>query len=143
MSAELIQFFNKQPRIGTLSTAGKDGKVNSAYFGSPTMIDEKTIVMGLGKNRTFANLSENPNAVFMIMEPGESLPQWKGVRLYLRMMECATEGSKLEDMQAKIGEKIGLETAKKMIHAYVAFEVTEIRPIVDLGQSWRKSIGAE
>jgi len=52
MSQELIQYFNKQPRLGTLSTADKNGKVNVAYFGSPTMIDEKTIVMGLGKNRS-------------------------------------------------------------------------------------------
>lgn len=143
MSTELIQYFNKQPRLGTLSTAGKDGQVNSAYFGSPTMLDDKTIVMGLGKNRTFTNLSENPHAVFMIMEPAASLPEWKGVRLYLQMTECATEGSKLEDIQAKIGAKVGLETAKKMIHAYIAFEITEIRPIVDFGQSWQKSIGVE
>ena len=56
MSAQLMQYFNKQPRIGTLSTAGKDGKVDVAYFGSPRMTDEKTVLMGIGKNRTFANL---------------------------------------------------------------------------------------
>ncbi|MFZ3045850.1 MAG: pyridoxamine 5'-phosphate oxidase family protein [Desulfatirhabdiaceae bacterium] len=143
MSQELIQYFNKQPRLGTLGTADKNGKVNVAYFGSPTMIDEKSIVMGLGKNRTFANLSENPNAVFMIMEPGESPVQWKGVRLYIRMTECETSGSKLIGIQEKIGAKVGIETAKRMIHAYVAFEILEIRPIADFGQSWKKSIGAE
>ncbi len=31
------------------STADGQGKVNSAYFGSPQMSDEKTIVMGIGK----------------------------------------------------------------------------------------------
>ena len=51
MSKELMQYFNKQPRLGTLSTAGKDGKVNAAYFGSPAMTDEKTVSMGLGKGR--------------------------------------------------------------------------------------------
>ena len=143
MSEELIKYFNKQPRIGTLSTASKEGKVDVAFFGSPSMIDEKTIVMGLGRNRTFANLNENPNAVFMIMEPGESPLQWKGVRLYLKMIECETSGDKLREIQGKIGEKVGVETAKKMIHAYVAFEILEIRPVADFGQSWKKSIGAE
>lgn len=36
------------------------------------MIDEKTITMGLGKNRAFVYLQENPNGVFMIMEPGKT-----------------------------------------------------------------------
>ena len=81
-----MEYFNKQPRLGTLSTAGKNGKVNVAYFGSPHMTDEKTVFMGLGKNRTFANLQENPNAVFMIMEPGNSLLAWKGVRKWLRIV---------------------------------------------------------
>jgi hypothetical protein len=44
VSSKLIDYFNKQPRLGTLSTASKDGKANSAYFGSPFMIDEKTII---------------------------------------------------------------------------------------------------
>ena len=92
MSAKLMEYFNKMPRLGTLSTSDKDGKVNVAYFGSPRMVDEKTVFMGLGKNRTFANLQENANAVFMIMEPGGSLPEWKGVRVYLKMTECETSG---------------------------------------------------
>ena len=82
MSAKLMDYFNKMPRLGTLSTANKAGRVNVAYFGSPRMIDEKTIFMGCGKNRTFANLQENPNAVFMIMEPGNSPPEWKGSTLF-------------------------------------------------------------
>jgi hypothetical protein len=43
MSEKLMKYFNKQPRLGTLSTADGNGKVNSAYFGSPRMVDEKTI----------------------------------------------------------------------------------------------------
>lgn len=30
MPARLIDYFNKQPRIGLLSTANKEGKVNAA-----------------------------------------------------------------------------------------------------------------
>ena len=70
MSAELMEYFYKQPRLGTLSTADNAGKVDAAYFGSAWMVDEKTVVPGLGHNRSFANLRENPHAVFMIMQPG-------------------------------------------------------------------------
>jgi len=139
MSAKLMEYFNKQPRLGTLSTADKAGNVNVAYFGSPRMVDEKTVFMGLGKNRTFANLQENPHAAYMIMEPGASLPEWKGVRVYLTMTECQTSGEKLDQIKAVIAQKAG-EGAAKMIHAAVTFEIKEIRPLADFGQGWEKSI---
>ena len=139
MSAKLMEYFNKQPRLGTLSTANKEGEVNVAYFGSPRMVDEKTVFMGLGNNHTFANLQDNPNAVYMIMEPGDSLPEWKGVRVYLTMTDCQTSGEKLDQIQAAIAEKGG-ENAGKMIHAAVTFEVKEIRPLADFGQGWEASV---
>jgi hypothetical protein len=139
MSAKLMEYFNKQPRIGTLSTADNDGKVNVAYFGSPRMVDEKTVFMGLGNNHTFANLQQNPNAVFMILEPGDTLPEWKGVRVYLNMTDCQTTGEKLDSIKTFIAEKAG-ENAAKMIHAAVTFEVQAIRPLADFGQGWENSI---
>jgi hypothetical protein len=139
MSKKLMEYFNKQPRLGTLSTSNKKGNVDVAYFGSPRMVDEKTVFMGLGKNRTFANLQENPNAAYMIMEPGKTLTEWKGVRVYLKMTDCQTSGEKLDMIRAKIAEAAG-EGASKMIHAAVTFEIQEIRPLADFGQGWDKSI---
>jgi hypothetical protein len=135
----LMKYFNKQPRLGTLSTSDKNGKVNSAYFGSPRMIDDLTIEMGIGKNRTLANLQENPQAVFLIMEPGEALPQWKGVRIYARMTECATSGEKLDGIRKVLTEKAG-EKAAQAVQAAVTFQVYEVRPLADFGQGWQRSI---
>ena len=134
MSSKLVEFFNKSPRIGSLSTAGKDGTVNVGVFGSPIMEDEKTITMGLGNNRTFKNLQENPHAVFIVMEPGESPDKWKGVRVYLKMTECQTSGDKLD----KLKERLGPYGA--MMQAAITFEVTELRPVLDMGQGWEASI---
>lgn len=134
-----MEYFNKQPRLGTLSTASKDGKVNVAYFGSPRMTDEKTIMMGIGKNRTLTYLQENPWAVFMIMEPGKSLPAWKGVRIYVKMTEAQTSGDKLDAMKKQITAVAG-EAGAKMVYAAVSFEIYDIRPLADFGQGWEKSI---
>jgi hypothetical protein len=134
-----MAYFNKQPRLGTLSTSSKDGKVNSAYFGSPYMIDEKTIIMGLTRNRTLSYLMENPSAVFMIMEPGKALSEWKGVRIYVKMTDCSTAGEPLEKIKARITAVAG-EAAARMIHAALTFEVLEVRPLADFGQGWEKSI---
>jgi hypothetical protein len=142
MSKELMEYFNSEPRLGTLSTSNKEGKVDVAYFGSAQMTDEKTVVVGLGHNRTFTNLRENPYAVFMIMQPGKDASSWKGVRVYLKMTEFQESGRKLDVIRARVAEKVGQMTANKMIHAYVQFQIEEIRPFADFGQSWRKSIGA-
>lgn len=139
MADKLVEYFNRRPRIGSLSTADKAGRVNTAVFGSPTMIDERTVVMGLGKNRTLANLQENPNAVYMIMTPGGSVPEWKGVRVYLRMTDCAAQGKTLDEVKADIAARAG-KAGADMIHAAVTFRVKDVRPIADFGQGWEKSI---
>ena len=139
MSSKLMEYFNKQPRLGTLSTSAKDGKVDVAVFGSPRMIDENSVYMGIGKNRSFSYLQQNPYAVYMIMEPGKGLADWKGIRMYLKVKNIATSGTIFDTYKRQLAEAIG-EAAAGMIHAGVTFEVVEVRPVVDMGQGWEKSV---
>jgi hypothetical protein len=139
MTSKLREYFNKSPRIGTLSTADRSGKVDSGVFGSPHMTDEKTVLMGLGKNRSFANLQQNPQAVYLIMEPGKTIMDWKGIRVYLEAKEIATSGPVLDAFKANMAKVAG-EAAAKMIYATVSFTITEVRPLIDMGQGWEKSI---
>src|SRR5512147_1501882 len=137
MPGKLMQYFNKSPRIGTLSTSSRTGAVDSAVFGSPQMTDDKTVVMGLGRNRSFQNLMENPNAVYLIMEPGRAITDWKGIRVYLKKKDLSVGGPKLEEYRKQIAKAVN-EEAAKMIHALVTFEVKEVRPLIDMGQEWEK-----
>ncbi|MCA1916522.1 pyridoxamine 5'-phosphate oxidase family protein [Methanospirillum hungatei] len=139
MTTKLMEYFNKSPRIGVLSTADKSGHVDSGIFGSPRMTDEKTVIMGLSNNRTLANLQQNPHAVYLIIEPGTALTDWKGIRVYLVALQIATSGKDLDAFKSQIAEVIGKEAAD-MIVALVTFEVTGVRPIVDMGQGWEQSI---
>ncbi|MBP1929498.1 hypothetical protein J2741_002045 [Methanolinea mesophila] len=139
MADKLMEYFNRTDRIGTLSTANKDGVVDSAVFGSPRMIDAKTVVMGLGTNRTLENLQQNPHAVFMIIEPGKTVMDWKGIRVYLKVKALATSGELLETFKARMEQIVGKEAAD-MVHATVTFDVVEIRPLIDMGQGWEMSI---
>ena len=139
MTAKLFEYFNKQPRLGVMSTSSKDGKVDSAVYGSPQMIDENKVVVALAKGRTFSNLQENPNAVFMIMEPGSGILDWKGIRVYLRLLEYVTSGPQLDIYKGQMAKVVG-EQAAEMIKVLATFEVTEVRPLIDFGQSWEKSI---
>ncbi|MFH1242204.1 MAG: pyridoxamine 5'-phosphate oxidase family protein [Pseudomonadota bacterium] len=129
---ELMGLFNKRPRIGTLSTANRKGEVNVAVFGSPQMIDENTVVMGIGKNRTFMNLRENPRAAFIVMEPGKALADWRGVRVYLEAMDIETGGGFYDQIKDNIAKAAGKQAAQ-MIHAAIRFKIKEVRALVDMG----------
>jgi hypothetical protein len=50
-----------------------------------------------------------------------------------------TSGEKIEKARAQAAKAVG-EEAAKAIYAAVTFEIGEVRPIVDLGQGWEKSI---
>jgi hypothetical protein len=127
---EVMDLFNKRPRIGTLSTADRKGEVNVAVFGSPQMIDENTVVMGIGRNRSFRNLQENPKAVFMVVEPGKTVMDWKGARVYLEAVEIEKGGGFFDEVKEGIATAAG-KAAADMIHAAVRFKITEVRPIVE------------
>jgi len=139
MSAKLMEYFNKQPRLSVLSTSSKNGIVDVAVMGSPQMVDEKTIIAAFALGRTFANLQENPNAAFIIMEPGSGVLDWKGIRVYLKMNGYVTTGSQLDTYKIETAKIVG-EQAAEMIKVLVTFEVTEVRPLIDFGQGWERSI---
>jgi len=139
MPGKLIEYFNKQPRLGVISTSSKDGRVDCAVYGSPQMIDEKTVIVAFARGRTFENLQENPNAVYLIMEPGAGIFDWKGIRVYIKMLEYATSGPKLEAYKSQMAKIVG-EQAVEMIAVLATFEVTEVRPLIDFGQGWEKAI---
>lgn len=139
MTSQLMEYFNRQPRIGSISTASRDGRVDVAVMGSPQMTDEKTVIVGMGVNRTLVNLRENPNAVFMIVEPGAGIMEWKGVRVYLTLRDLTTAGPALDAYLAGV-MKVAGEGVASMIKALATFQVTEIRPIIDMGQGWERSI---
>lgn len=129
---ELMELFNKYPRIGALATANKEGDVNVAVFGSPRMVDENTVIMGIGNNRSYRNLQRNPKAVFIVMEPGETVMDWKGARVYLEAVNLVTEGEFYDQTKQNIAKAAGVQAAS-MIQAGIRFKITEVRPIVDVG----------
>ncbi len=139
MAKNLMEYFNRSPRIGTLSTADSSGKVDTAVIGSPRMTDEKTVVIGLAKNRSLSNLGQNKNAVFLIMEPGQSIADWKGVRVYLTVKDIVTGGPALTGYKAGVAKVAGQQAAD-MMAAMVTFGIAEVRPLIDMGQGWETSV---
>lgn len=129
---QVMEMFNKQARIGALATANKSGDVNAAVFGSPRMIDEDTVIMAIGDNRSFKNLQENPKASFIVIEPGTSPTAWKGARLYLEVDSFERYGEVLDSFREKIRKVAGNRSADAIVAA-IRFKVVDVRPLIAPG----------
>jgi predicted pyridoxine 5'-phosphate oxidase superfamily flavin-nucleotide-binding protein len=121
---------NKPGRVGILGTADKQGQPNTAYFGSLRLMEDGSVVLGLGKNRSLKNLEENPLAVLFCVTESPVGFQTPGLRLYLKVKEIQKAGPLYDTIKQAIAEHAG-EDAAKMIVAAAAFEVTEIRKLLD------------
>jgi hypothetical protein len=55
------------------------------------------------------------------------------------MLEYATSGPKLETYKSQMAKVVG-KPAADMIAVLATFEVTEVRPLIDFGQGWEKTI---
>lgn len=132
ISEEYKAIINKPGRIGTLSTVDGEGRPNVAYFGSPRVHDDGTFAMGLAGGRTLQNLKVNPHAVFFCVEEGPVSFTTPGCRIYLKVREIRTEGPLLDLIKEMIAKHVNQDAAN-MMQAAVAFEVIEIRPLLDMG----------
>ena len=130
---DFVNTINLPGRVGVLATASPDGKPNAAYFGSPRLDVEGKLVMGMMENRSLANLEANPYAVFFTVASapvGFTTPGW---RLYLECKQVDREGPVLAQVKAAIAKTAG-EQAAAGIKAGVVFEVTKVRPLVDMSK---------
>lgn len=126
---QVMEMFNRDTRIGALATANSNGDVNAAVFGSPRMIDEDTIIMAIGDNRSFEYLQENPKASFIVIEPGQSPATWKGIRLYLEVDTFERYGEVLDSFRENIRKVAGNRSADA-IKAAIRFKVVDVRPLI-------------
>jgi hypothetical protein len=133
ISKDIYDIVNKPGRVGVLGTADKSGQPNAAYFGSLRLSDDGTVTLGMSQNRSLANLKENPLAVLFVVTESPVSVNSVGIRLYLKLEELQEEGPLFEKVKDGILKHAG-EGAAAMIKAAAAFEVTEIRGLMD----WRR-----
>jgi len=132
VSETIKKCFNEESRTNILSTSSKSGEINIAMFGSLILIDDSTVAMMLGDNKTYANLKENPNAACLLIMPGKTGIQTEGCRLYLKVKTIEDSGDKFDSLKAKVKVKIG--DAAEMLKHLIVFNIINARPILDMGQ---------
>ena len=121
-----LQELFTQPGIGVMATADAAGKVNTAVYARPHVIDETTLVWGMTDKRTYRNLTGNPHAAYLFKT---SSPAFSGVRLGLELIRTEEEGDLLATIKAHTAEIVGPGAGAAVTHA-VWFRVVEVRPLI-------------
>lgn len=122
---------NPAEHIGVLGTASKDGRPNIAYISSTRAMDDGSIIIGLGNNQSLANLEENPHGVYFVIERFPVTFKTPGYRIYLEARAIEREGSVLDATRKFIAEEFD-PNAAKMTTAAVTFDITAIRPMIEM-----------
>ena len=132
VSETVKKYLEQEGRANVLATSDKSGKVNVAMFGSYRLMDDSSVIVMLGDNRSYKNLKENPHAACMVMLHGKTGLATEGCRLYMKVRAMEDEGEKWNEVREKIRARIG--DAANMLKHLVWFDIVEARPILDFGQ---------
>ena len=77
---ELKKYFENNQGLGVLSSADDSGKVNSAVYARPHIMEDGSLAFIMRDRLTHHNIQSNPNVSYLFKEDG---PGYKGKRLYL------------------------------------------------------------
>lgn len=91
----LKAYFESNKGIGVLSTADHNGKVDSALYARPHVMEDGSLLFIMRDRLTHANLQSNPHAAYLFVEEGKG---YKGKRFFL----------------TKTGEEINEELASQL-----------------------------
>jgi hypothetical protein len=116
----------KLPGLGVMSTSSSDGKVNSAVYARPYVIDETTLVWGMTDKRTYQNLTRNRHAAFLFKA---SSPGVCGARLGLELIKTEEDGELLATIRTNTDEIVGPGAGAAVTHA-AWFKIVEERSLI-------------
>ena len=95
------------------------------------MVDENTVLMAIGENRSLANPRENPKAVFCFFEPAPSPYDWKRGRVYMTVAQIERDGATFDRMVGLVRQAAGNQAADN-VRAAVTFAIDDARPVIDM-----------
>jgi hypothetical protein len=95
---KLSDYFDSVKGLGVLSTADASGKVNSAVYARPHVVDEQTIAFIMADRLSHANLHSNPHAAYLFKEEG---PKYIGKRLYLTRIREEKDSPMIDQIRRK------------------------------------------
>jgi hypothetical protein len=132
MDLDLRKYFETAKGIGVLATADGEGKVDTAIYAKPHIMDDGTIAFIMADRLTHHNLQSNNHAAYLYKEEG---PGYKGTRLFLTKVKEEKDSDLLYAIRSKRYPS-GKEEGKPRF--LVFFKVDRMLPLVGAGRDPEK-----
>ena len=123
---ELEKYFENTEGNGILSTADGNGRVDTAIYSRPHIMDDGTIALIMRDRLTHLNLQSNPYACYLFIEKG---PGYKGKRLFLTKVREEQDSELLQSLQRR--QYIGKADEARFL---VFFKIDKELPLVGAGE---------
>ncbi len=94
----LKDYFESNRGVGVLSTADGNGKVDSAIYSRPHLIENGTVAWIMRDRLSHSNLQSNPYASFLFKEDGEG---YSGKRLFLTKVGEEQNTERLQSLRRR------------------------------------------
>ena len=120
---DLKTYFESTPGIGVMATANAAGKVNTALYSQPYVVDETTVIFIMAERLTRENLKTNPHASFLFLEAKEG---YEGIRLYLTKVSEEDNDELVDELCRKCRYTFHTKDVKRYA---VYFEVNKVLPL--------------
>lgn len=91
---DLKSYFKKTRGLGVLSTADDQGRVDSAVYASPHVIDDTHVAFIMSNRLSRENVTKNPYAAYLYKQSGFG---YNGKRLYLKKEKESDDRRLIED----------------------------------------------
>lgn len=125
----LNEYFEKRTGLGVLSTADSDGRVNTAVYARPHVMDDGSIAFIMPNRLTHHNLQSNGHAAYLFRE---NEPGYKGIRLHLSKIREDTDSDLLHSLRRRVYPP---ELEEKEGYRYVVFfKVDKVLPLIGPGE---------
>jgi hypothetical protein len=125
----LNEYFEKRTGLGVLSTADSDGRVNTAVYARPHVMEDGSIAFIMPNRLTHHNLQSNGHAAYLFRE---NEPGYKGIRLHLSKIREDTDSDLLHSLRRRVYPP---ELEEKEGYRYVVFfKVDKVLPLIGPGE---------
>jgi len=121
----LKDYFESRSGICILSSADRSGKVTTAVYSAPRVMEDGSVCFIMRERLTYRNILENPHAACMYIEHGGG---YQGIRLFLAKVREVND----QDLIARMTRRnlTPEEDRSKGPKHLVIFRVDKILPLI-------------
>jgi len=125
---DLKEYFENTRGFGVLSTADAAGKVDSAIYARPHVMEDGTLAFIMRDRLTHKNIQSNPHAAYLFRENGSGV---KGKRLFLTKVREEKDTKLLHSIRRRNQSDDSDKEESKFL---VFFSLDEELPLVGPGE---------